>query len=62
MYLMKPSLGAPDLAWVIELITRTQLLFWFKRFICPGAIIGHFRGLPDLCIKTRLSAQPLIWK
>ena len=24
--------------------------------------IGHFRFPPDLCIKTRLSAQPLIWK
>ena len=25
-------------------------------------IIGHFRVPPGLCIKTRLSAQPLIWK
>ena len=24
--------------------------------------IGHFRVPPGLCIKTRLSAQPLIWK
>ena len=24
--------------------------------------IGHFRVHPGLCIKTRLSAQPLIWK
>ena len=24
--------------------------------------IGHFRVSPGLCIKTRLSAQPLIWK
>ena len=24
--------------------------------------IGHFRVSPSLCIKTRLSAQPLIWK
>ena len=24
--------------------------------------IGHFRVPPVLCIKTRLSAQPLIWK
>ena len=24
--------------------------------------IGHFRVFPGLCIKTRLSAQPLIWK
>ena len=27
-----------------------------------GTAIGHFRVLPGLCIKTRLSAQPLIWK
>ena len=26
------------------------------------AEIGHFRVPPGLCIKTRLSAQPLIWK
>ena len=26
------------------------------------AIRGHFRVPPGLCIKTRLSAQPLIWK
>ena len=25
-------------------------------------IIGHFRVPPGLCIKTRLGAQPLIWK
>ena len=25
-------------------------------------MIGHFRVLPGLCIKTRLSAQHLIWK
>ena len=24
-------------------------------------LIGHFRVPPDLCIKMRLSAQPLIW-
>ena len=24
--------------------------------------IGHFRFSPDLCFKTRLGAQPLIWK
>ena len=24
--------------------------------------MGHFRVPPGLCIKTRLSAQPLIWK
>ena len=24
--------------------------------------IGHFRVSPGLCIKTRLSAQPLMWK
>ena len=24
--------------------------------------VGHFRVPPDLCIETRLSAQPLIWK
>ena len=24
--------------------------------------IGHFRVPPGLCLKTRLSAQPLIWK
>ena len=24
--------------------------------------IGHFRVSPGLCLKTRLSAQPLIWK
>ena len=28
---------------------------------CKPAI-GHFRVPPGLCIKTRLSAQPLIWK
>ena len=27
-----------------------------------GTAIGHFRVPPGLCIKTRLSAQPLIWK
>jgi len=26
------------------------------------SIIGHFQVLPGLCIKTRLGAQPLIWK
>ena len=25
-------------------------------------IIGHFRVSPSLCVKTRLKAQPLIWK
>ena len=28
----------------------------------PNWSVGHFRVPPDLCIKTRLSAQPLIWK
>ena len=27
-----------------------------------GTAIGHFRVSPSLCIRTRLSAQPLIWK
>ena len=27
-----------------------------------STLIGHFRVLSGLCIKTRLSAQPLIWK
>ena len=26
------------------------------------SLIGHFRVPPGLCIKTRLGAQPLIWK
>ena len=28
----------------------------------PEKLIGHFRVPSGLCIKTRLSAQPLIWK
>ena len=28
----------------------------------PRQTIRHFRVSPGLCIKTRLSAQPLIWK
>ena len=27
-----------------------------------GSLIGHFRVPLGLCIKTRLSAQPLVWK
>ena len=25
-------------------------------------LIGHFRVPPGLCIKTRVGAQPLMWK
>ena len=28
----------------------------------PRNAVGHFRVPPGLCIKTRLSVQPLIWK
>ena len=28
----------------------------------PQHLIGHFRVPPGLCIKTRVGAQPLIWK
>ena len=28
----------------------------------PSKSISHFRVPPGLCIKTRLSAQPLTWK
>ena len=33
-----------------------------RRDVTCKPAIGHFRVPPGLCIKTRLSAQPLIWK
>ena len=43
-----------------------QSLFVMDHVISEGdptpSNIGHFRVLQGLCIKTRLSAQPLIWK
>ena len=40
------------------LIVRTCLMFKKHRLMS----ISHFRVPPGLCIKTRWSAQPLIWK
>ena len=37
-------------------------LRWGKWWYWVIALIRHFRVPPDLCIKTRLSAQLLIWK
>ena len=31
-------------------------------FSIPCLLIGHFRVPPGLCFKTRVGAQPLIWK
>ena len=38
----------------VGLCNPTTVLIFF--------LMGHFRVPPGLCIKTRLSAQPLIWK
>ena len=37
-------------------------LAWGEKKIETQRLVGHFRVLPSRCIKTRLSAQPLIWK
>ena len=42
---------------IIQLISKRAILWGIK---CKE--IGHFRVPPGLCIKTKLSAQPLIWK
>ena len=42
---------------IIQLISKRAILWGIK---CKE--IGHFRVPPGLCIKTKLSAQPLTWK
>ena len=44
------------LSFLYELL----MSFWSSRKRLPS--VGHFRVPSGLCIKTRFSAQPLIWK
>ena len=51
--------------WVGPTETEVNIQERGMAFIAPnplGQRIGHFRVPPSICIKTRLSVQPLIWK
>ena len=39
-----------------------KLVMKFMKIRDSLLVIGHFRVPPGLCIKTRLGAQPLMWK
>ena len=58
----KKFFSAPSPGSVIRFIFLPCLLSCALFPKLPFMTIGHFLVSPGLCIKTRLSAQPLIWK
>ena len=55
-------LFALDVALELVLNWAPKVILQLPWFVLPQLVTGHFRDPLDLCIKTRLGAQPLIWK
>ena len=60
--LINGLMNSPNYFIEIQFIKYISACFDVCDKLLSSNVTGHFRVPPCLCIKTRLSAQPLIWK
>ena len=59
---MLQAYSVRDLLCYVQTVGITSVIDHWASCVPATLLIGHFRVPPGLCFKTRVGAQPLIWK